>query len=64
METALLPDKKRVPALVHNDVSGAHERSSILGLYQVVLAEGYSVLPSRAARCERETCEPSLLTCC
>lgn len=44
-ETAYLPDEKCTPVLVHNDVSRAQERSIVLFLCQVVLAEGHSVLP-------------------
>lgn len=49
-----LPNEEGVPALVHDDVSSAHKGSTVLRLYQVVLAHGHSVLPARAARREEE----------
>lgn len=49
-----LPNEERVPALVHDNVSSAHKGSTVLCLYQVVLAHGHSVLPARAARREKE----------
>lgn len=52
-----LPDEKGVPLLVHNDVSGAHERSTLFCLYQVVLSHGHSVLPATAAFWQREEYE-------
>lgn len=45
-----LPDEKRVPALVHDDVSSGREDGAVLRLPQAVLAQGHSVLPPGAAR--------------
>lgn len=39
-----LPDEERVPFLVNNNVSGAHEHVTLLCLYQAVLSQGHSIL--------------------
>lgn len=44
---------------MHNDVSGAHEHSTLLCLDQVVLSHGHSVLPAIAA-CLREEYEKNI----
>lgn len=56
----VLPDEEGVPLLVHDDVSGAHEHSTLLCLDQVVLSHDHSVLPATTARRRREEYEETI----
>lgn len=49
-----LPDEQGVPLLVHDDASSAHEQSSILRQFQVVLSHGHPVLPAGAVWWQRQ----------
>lgn len=45
-----LPDEKGVPLLMHNNISGCHEHSTLLRLNQAVLSHSNSVFLAAAVR--------------